>query len=357
MQSNLKINYYGYFTPFGGYGIANINWVKHLKRLGVDVNVHPKFKPKEGSSEWNILDDEEKSMFEKPFEKRSIGIIETNPFDFESNISDVRIANTMCESDRVSSNWPGKLSGMDYIVVPTEFCKTAFKNSGVTKDITVIPHGVDTDRFYYIEREEKDIFRFGTLGYFEQTDRKGVFDVIRAFTSEFNNNEPVSLSIHSSDPLFGYYKEFTDKRITVSTNQKSFEEVRAFYADLDCFVFPSKAEGVGYPPREAMATGLPVILTNWSALEEVAMPNISYPLTPVKLETRPNFIEQEGNWAIIDVAELMYWMRYVYENRKEASAVGKRASEYIGQVYSWSTCAQKMKTFLEDVYEKHFCRI
>ena len=53
---NLKINYYGYFTPLGGYGIANINWVKHLKRLGVDVSPHAKFKPLPDSYEWSIMD-------------------------------------------------------------------------------------------------------------------------------------------------------------------------------------------------------------------------------------------------------------------------------------------------------------
>lgn len=346
MEKNLKINYYGYFTSFGGYGIANINWVKHLRRLGIDVNVHPKFRPQPGSPEWNILDEEERSMFDAAFEKRKIGVIETNPFDFESNQSDIRIANTMCESDKVSQDWPAKLNAMHHIIVPNEFCKQTFINSGVKQDITVIPHGVDTDRFKYFDRPKTDIFTFGILGYLDANDRKGAFDVIRAFASEFDPVEPVELLIHSSDPMFSYYRNFTDSRIHVDTRQLSFEQVNLFYGNLNCFVFPSKAEGVGYPPREAMATGLPVILTNWSGLSDIALPNISYPINPAKLEPRPNFIHQNGNWAITDIAELMYWMRYVYKHQNEALDKGKKASKYMVDQFSWPKCAEQLKEFL-----------
>lgn len=347
MVKNLKINYYGYFTPFGGYGIANINWVKHLRRLGVDVSVHPKFKPEEGSKEWEILDDEERDMFKQPFVKRRIGIVEATPFDFDTNVSDIRIANTMCESDKVSDSWAEKLNGMDHILVPNQFCKNVFLDAGVTKPIKVLPHGVDTKRYSYFHRPYRPEFTFGTLGYLDVTDRKGAFDVIQAFVSEFDKDEPVRLILKSSDPLFGYYKNFSDPRIKVVTEQLSFPEVNAFYRTLDCFVFPSKAEGVGYPPREAMATGLPVIMTNWSGLEDIAQSGVCYPLEPKSLEPRPNFIEQNGNWAKIDIRELMFEMRYVYQNRMEAFIRGKHAADEMELKHSWEDAAEKMVDFLQ----------
>jgi glycosyltransferase involved in cell wall biosynthesis len=347
MQDNLKINYYGYFTPFGGYGIANINWVKHLRRLGVDVSVDPKFAPVVGSAEWNILSDEEREMFKEPYEKRRVGIIESNPFDFERNKSDIRIANTMCETDILGPEWKVELDKMDSIIVPNEFCKKVFLNAGVTKPITVIPHGVDTELFTYKKRPKKDVFVFGINGYFDLFDRKGVFDTIRAFSSEFAPNEPVMLVIHSSNPTFGYYSRFADNRIVMDTRQLSFTEVRDFYHNIDCFVFPSKAEGIGYPPREAMATGLPTIVTNWSGLEDIANPDICYPLTPRGFEPRPDFIHQTGNWALIDIQELMGTMRHIYEHQDEARAVGNRAHE-VGQA-SWPDSAQLLVNYLKEV--------
>lgn len=349
MENTLHINYYGYFTPFGGYGIANINWVKYLRRQGVDVSVHAKFAPQEGSLEWNILSDEEREMFNAPFEKRKVGIIESNPFDFDVNISEYKIANTMCESDHVAPIWAEKLNTMQQVIVPNEFNKETFTNSGVKAPITVIPHGVDTSRFQYICRPEREIFTFGILGYFDMTDRKGVFDVIQAFTSEFNKNESVQLLLKTSNPSFGYYNRFTDPRIKTITKPMSFDEVFDFYKSIDCFVFPSKAEGVGYPPREAMATGLPVILTKWSGLDEIAKPEIAYPLKPKSFEKRPNFIEQDGVWAKIDIQELMYQMRHVYEHRQEAVKKGIKAASHIKAIYDWSRCTSRLISFLKTI--------
>lgn len=345
----MSISYYGYFTPLGGYGIANINCVKHLRRLGIDVSVHAKFAPREGSFEWEILNDEEREIFRKPFELQRIGIIETNPFDFDTNVSEIRIANTMCESDHVAPEWAEKLNGLNHILVPNEFNKKAFLNSGVTAPITIIPHGTDTEKFPYYDRPTSDVFVFGLVGYLDQHDRKGAFDAIRAFASEFRPEEPVRLILHSTDKSFGYYRNFTDERILTITRPYSFEELNSLYQSFDCFVFPSKAEGVGQPPREAMATGLPVILTKWSGLEDVALKEISYPLTNFKLEPRYNFIEQDGNWAVPSIEELMKTMRYVYEHQKEAKLKGKKAAEWIRKNQSWEVAAQKMKEFLEHV--------
>ena len=348
MTSPLKLSYYGYFTPFSGYGIANLNWVKSLRRLGVDVRVHAKFRPVVGSPEWDILTEEERDIFTLPFERRRIGLIESNPFDFDTLDAPMRIANTMCESDHVDKSWAVKLNSMDHIIVPNIFNKEVFKRSGVTKPIHVIPHGVDTDRFPYFKRESRETFTFGIVGYMDMFDRKGAFDTMRAFSSEFTEDN-VRLIVKSSNPIFRYYSQTIDPRITVVSNNISPQELNNLYASLDCFVFPSKAEGIGYPPREAMSTGLPVIVTDWSGLEDISYKQVCYPLKVKKLVKRYNFIEQDGNWAIIDKHELMGTMRHVYENQSEARAKGREAAKFIRKEFSWETCAKMLKEFLEDL--------
>ena len=59
-------------------------------------------------------------------------------------------------------------------------------------------------------------------------------------------------------------------------------------------------------------------------------------------------IEQPGFQARIDVTELMYWMRYVYEHYNEATEKGKKASEFIHKNYSWDACASDMVKKLEE---------
>ena len=46
-------------------------------------------------------------------------------------------------------------------------------------------------------------------------------------------------------------------------------ELRALYENAACFAFPSRYEGFGLPPLEAMACGCPVVVTRGGALAEV----------------------------------------------------------------------------------------
>jgi glycosyltransferase involved in cell wall biosynthesis len=48
-----------------------------------------------------------------------------------------------------------------------------------------------------------------------------------------------------------------------------FETLRCFYQSAAAFVFPSRYEGFGLPPLEAMACGAPVVTSNVSSLPEV----------------------------------------------------------------------------------------
>ena len=344
-----KINYYGYFTPFGGYGIANLNWIEHLDRLGLDIYPHAKFVPQIGTREYNALSDKQRELLAKPFQLQKVGIIETTPFDFGTIESKFKIANTMCESDRIGKPWVNACNSMDMVVVPNEFQLNVFRNSGVKVPMRIIRHGTWTEMFPYYERPKRDVFTFGIVGWLN--DRKGVFDLIRAFVSEFDVDEPVRLYLKSSNKDFGFYSFFNDPRIKTDIRHLKPQELNELYQSFDCFVFPSKAEGVGQPPREAMATGLPTIVTNYSGLEEIAHEGICYPLNPVSYSEgiNPQVVEQPGKWANIDVQELMYLMRYVYEHQEEAKAVGREGSREIHTRHSWPVCANKMVELIKEV--------
>lgn len=341
----MNISSYSFYTPFGGWGIFNLGWTKYLTRHGVHISISPQFSPKAGSDEWNILSNEEKKLFTE-FKQERIGISATTPSEFKFNTSEIRVGYTMAESDHIGEEWVKACNGMNYIVVPNFFYKDVFIDSGVAVPIKVIPPGIDVEKFPYFDRPERKTYTFGICGHLN--DRKGVFDLLRAFTSEFESEEPVQLHLHTTKADFRYYSHFTDSRITTTWDQKDFTQLNEFYRNLDCFVFPSKAEGVGYPPREAMSTGLPVILTEWSGLSDIAQSGHSYPLS-VKNKTSKDLQDQPGNWAEIDIQELMYWMRWVYEHRKESKRKGRYASELIHKFHNWDYCGKKLYSFLEGI--------
>ena len=55
----------------------------------------------------------------------------------------------------------------------------------------------------------------------------------------------------------------------IFTEAVSAEDLRAYYSNAKCFVLPSLYEGFGFPPLEAMACGLPTIVSHTSSLPEV----------------------------------------------------------------------------------------
>jgi glycosyltransferase involved in cell wall biosynthesis len=55
----------------------------------------------------------------------------------------------------------------------------------------------------------------------------------------------------------------------IRAGRLSFEDLTRTYASADCLLFPSLREGFGFPPLEAMASGLPVVCSNRPSLPEV----------------------------------------------------------------------------------------
>ncbi len=78
----------------------------------------------------------------------------------------------------------------------------------------------------------------------------------------------------SKDSFYASLLELTRKlsleEQVVFTGTVTDEDLRALYADAALLVLPSLSEGFGYPVLEAMAFGVPVVVSNTSSLPEVA---------------------------------------------------------------------------------------
>lgn len=342
-----EINWYGWSNTESGYGIVNLEYPTAIQRQGIEVtygwerreHIHP--------SHWDKFTKEQQELLEKPFIKQEIGIIKTTPDMFHKNVSNFRIGYSMVENTKIGEKWTKWCNDMDALFVPSRYLVDVFRQSGVNRPIFIVRQGVDSRKYPYIKRKRHKKFIFGTVGY--QDERKNWKDLVLAFNSEFDKNEPVELWIKNTNPYW-MNTYFNDPRIRLIHRMYSFEEIQKLYSLFDCFVFPSHAEGSGLPPREAMATGVPVILTNWSGLTEISDPSISYPIQPIAIDF-PDVRgpEQPGLMARIDVLELMYQMRYVYEHQDEADQKGKLASEFIHKEYNWDRCAQLLIKQLEEI--------
>lgn len=274
-----------------------------------------------------------------------------------------KIGRTMFETDAIPTGWSERLNYMDEIWVPTKFSQEIFIKNGVNASkIRVVREPVDTD-FYIpidtstvnlptasklsslIKYKNEDYLIFLFCGKWE--NRKGVNILLKAFFSEFNENENVILTIvtsayHSTSDFLGEIKKsIALESLEVSDNmfkkllimsQVPQTEMPILYNLANVLVIPSHGEGWGRPHVEAMSCGIPVIATFWSGPTEYLTNKNGYPLNYTGLIATPGW---EGHkWANPDVLNLQSLLRHVYNNPNEAKGKGKVARDDMIKNYS-----------------------
>jgi glycosyltransferase involved in cell wall biosynthesis len=123
--------------------------------------------------------------------------------------------------------------------------------------IEIVPNGVDP--FFSPGGAEGDYILFtGTL-----EPRKGIDDLFDAWSSL---PEPRPRLLLAGDP--GWRTRIPDGAEVLGYVTR--ERLRALYRGARAFVYPSRYEGFGIPPLEAMACGAPVIATRTGAIPEFA---------------------------------------------------------------------------------------
>jgi len=195
---------------------------------------------------------------------------------------------------------------------------------------------------------------FTFLSTFEWGERKAPEVLLRAFNDEFRSNEETVLvcKVYNQDPAVNIPRQVgglglkdSGGRVVFSINEVvPMHQLGALYRSADCFVLPSRGEGWGLPILEAMACGLPVIATAWSAQTDFIHDLVAYPLAIdglIPAEAKCPYYNGFA-WAEPSYQQLRALMRHVYENREEAKRKGKRASEEVLSKWTWRHSAEKM---------------
>ncbi|EOM1465367.1 TPA: glycosyltransferase family 4 protein [Klebsiella pneumoniae] len=103
-------------------------------------------------------------------------------------------------------------------------------------------------------------------------NRMGVLEIYDAYAKKESNDSPLPLVMIGATPPKSF-TEFTQNLPETASvyflSGLSDEQVCAAYSLATLFLFPSIAEGFGWPIAEAMACGCPVITTNEAPMTEV----------------------------------------------------------------------------------------
>lgn len=253
---------------------------------------------------------------------------------FSKNIAIVPFETTL-----IPPSWVPRINSFNALFVPCEQNKQMMIDSGIKIPIEIIHWGVDTNKFFELKRPVKDIFTFGTMGALSR--RKGTHILIDAFQRAFPNESDVRLICKTSNRAYPFMVK--DNRIEVQMGPVSHDElINEFFKRVDCFVFPTLGEGFGLTPLEAMATGIPSIVTGWSGPKEYMNDAVGWSIEHTMDEavefSDPSigvYKEPCGQWAIPSMDHLVYLMRYAYEHRDEVRAKGVAAAAYVRDQWTW----------------------
>jgi glycosyltransferase-like protein len=181
----------------------------------------------------------------------------------------------------------------DHLVTVSDYWRTRVSDQ-YRREPTVIRNGVDASRFARVsssvdrrQKKDDDPFLFLTVGGI--SPRKGTLELIRAFAILNKERSPgrrparlVIVGGHSPNPYSEYRAAVSEElgRLgLVSGEDVAFpgtltaDELIAAYHTADAFVFPSHAEGWGLAALEAMAAGLPVVMSDLGVFREYASPD------------------------------------------------------------------------------------
>ncbi len=277
-----------------------------------------------------------------------------------------KIGWTMSDVEPWPKEWLDGCWWVDEVWVPTEIDRQRLQKSGITVPVTVMPLGVDPGYFHphILPWSDRPPVDFLFVSNFQWGVRKNPDLLITAFRDEFSKDENVGLFIktHPRQPneRIAYQTRWWLREpsapVFIYEHPVPDFALGQVYTQGDCFVLPTSGEGWCLTALEALACGVPVIVTGWSAPTEwgtdeggVPLPGMNF-LDYDLVECRSDIpLYRDLRWAKPSYDHLRELMRAAYENRDQWKAKALRGSEIVREKYTWRAVGERIRERLEDI--------
>lgn len=320
MVSDLQISY----VPEAalGYGRMGIMLRDSIQRLGVPTSDHP-----DGDTAGTLLHCSIPSHMMKWRDGQRLVLL------------------TMFETDTLPEAFRESMHHFDLVVVPSEQNRELF--SRYHPNVQVINLGIDPTVWRYTPRKppgSRFTFLHGGSGL-----RKGGDVAYEAFRLAFPKDswgdgpEPW-LVMKSPRP-----NQFFGDRIMQINGRITAEDEVALYENANCYVQPSRGEGFGLQPLQAIAQGIPTVLTD--AHGHASFAHLGWPLTATLTPTPTGsfMLGEAGDWWEPSVTDCAVQMRAIYDNYESALELASHSASVVADEFTWDRSAQSLLDLIGDL--------
>lgn len=178
---------------------------------------------------------------------------------------------------------------------------------------------------YMIRDQLEQSFRLVAVGNLRR--QKNYENLLKAF--ELLRDYPVTLDIYGKGDLQAFLQEVINKNKLSVTLKGRIQNVADVLPLYDAYIMPSLFEGYGIAPMEAMAAGMPVLLSDIEVFKELAGKS-------------PVYFKPDDPESIAEAVKNMY---------KNWSEIKKRSEDNSAMVFDKAS-KQVYKTKLLDVYRQ-----
>ncbi|MGR8978775.1 MAG: hypothetical protein ACU84H_01610, partial [Gammaproteobacteria bacterium] len=283
---------------------------------------------------------------------------------------------TVWETDRIPHHWQKLLNIPDHILVPCRFNAEVFRNNGVKRPISVIPHIYRTPT-PVSEKEATDFraklgisgdrFVFYTINTW--TARKALWETVTAYLEAFTDQDPVTLivktdpsGVRSEDaavqtPTAQNITELLAGRsnipdIRLICRKMSMREIDLLHRIGDCYLSLTHGEGWGLGAFDAAGIGNPVIITGWGGhldyLGTSYFGLVNYRLVPVRDRLGSDSFDPGQRWAQADREHAVHLMREIVRNPAAAREKAGRTSDTIRASFSEASVTHRFVEALDE---------
>jgi len=206
----------------------------------------------------------------------------------------------------------------------------------IDKPIDTIPLGTDsiyTKHYKTILQNKKNYI----IAFADYSPRKNISGVIKAYSilpSSLKHQYRLKIIISTTFPVKKIYSELNNLKPSNNIDlliNISNRELSHYYTQARVLVFPSFYEGFGLPILEAMASGCPVITSNFGAMKEVAG-NAAYLVNPYS------------------TAEISHAVKILLAHPNMQKTLIRKGRER-AEIFTWEHTAYKTLKVYEEVFQ------